>query len=146
MHGAVYEREQSGQESFLTEFRPCVALFVRFIGIDYDSDVAEKQLDAFIRQAQSIVERYEGTFLQITIGDKGSYAYINFGALSAHEDDARRAVKTALDLKKAAEGLDFLAPLQMGHHPGHLARGRVWRDNAQAHLARWAMKSISRHD
>ena len=47
LHGAVYEREQSGQESFLTEFRPCVALFVRFMGIDYDSDEAEKQLDTF---------------------------------------------------------------------------------------------------
>jgi class 3 adenylate cyclase len=34
MHRAVYEREQFGQESFLTEFRPCVAVFVRFIGID----------------------------------------------------------------------------------------------------------------
>jgi hypothetical protein len=28
--------------------------------------------------------------------DCRSYAYINYGALSAHEDDARRAVKTAL--------------------------------------------------
>ena len=123
LHGAVYEREQTGEESFLTEFRPCVALFMRFMGIDYDSDVAEKQLDTFIRQAQSIVERYEGMFLQITIGDKGSYAYINFGALSVHEDDARRAVKTALDLKKAAAGLGFLEPLQMGITQGTLRVG-----------------------
>ena len=123
LHGTVYEREQAGDESFLTEFRPCVALFMRFIGIDYDADIAEKQLDTFIRQAQSIVERYDGTFLQITIGDKGSYAYINFGALSVHEDDARRAVKTALDLKKAAEGLGFLEPLQMGITQGVLRVG-----------------------
>jgi hypothetical protein len=38
--------------------------------------------------------------LQLIIGDKGSYAYINFGALQAHEDDGRRAVKAALELRE----------------------------------------------
>jgi adenylate cyclase len=114
----VYDREQSGQESFLTEFRPCVALFVRFIGIDYDSDLAEKQLDTFLRQTQNIVEHYEGTLLDITIGDKGSYAYINFGALISHEDDARRAVKAALEIKNKSE-----LQLQMGITQGTLRVG-----------------------
>ena len=123
MHHAVYEREQFGEESFLTEFRPCVALFARFVGIDYDADNAPAQLDAFVRAAQRITEKYEGTFLQLTIGDKGSYAYINFGALSAHEDDARRAVKAALDLKHAACEMDFLAPLQIGITQGTLRVG-----------------------
>jgi hypothetical protein len=36
VHRTVYEREVSGQSTFQTEFRPCVALFVRFLGIDYD--------------------------------------------------------------------------------------------------------------
>ena len=123
VHYAVFERETSSQGTFLTEFRPCVVLFVRFDGIDYDTEVAEKQLDTFLRQAQNIVERYDGILLQVTIGDKGSYAYINFGALRVHEDDARRAVKTALDLEKAAEGLGFLAPLQIGITQGTLRVG-----------------------
>jgi len=106
---AVYERETSGRGGFLTEFRPCVALFIRFTGIDYDSDSAESELDTFIRTVQGTASRYEGTLLDITIGDKGSYAYVNFGALSAHEDDSRRAVKTALELRNKTE-LD----LQMG--------------------------------
>jgi class 3 adenylate cyclase len=97
----VFEREQHGQETFLTEFRPCVALFLRFTGIDYDSDAAESELDTFIRQVQRIATKHAGTLLDLTIGDKGSYAYVNFGALSAHEDDTRRAVKTALELNKA---------------------------------------------
>jgi adenylate cyclase len=58
MHYAVFEREQYGQGVFLTEFRPCVALFVRFTGIDYDSDSAEGELDAFIREVQRIASRY----------------------------------------------------------------------------------------
>ena len=103
----IYEREQAGQESFLTEFRPCIAMFVRFGGIDYDFNEAEEQLDTFIRQIQACAEHDRGTLLQLTIGDKGSYAYINFGAFSTHEDDARRAVKTALDLKKAPRDWAF---------------------------------------
>jgi adenylate cyclase len=96
LHKAQVEREHS----FLTEFRPCAVLFVRFVGIDYEADDAQAQLDAFIRQLQGITARYEGAVLQLTIGDKGSYIYINFGALSSHEDDTRRAVKTALELRK----------------------------------------------
>ncbi len=98
IHRAVYERETAGQGSFLTEFRPCAAFFVRFTGIDFESDNAETELDVFICQVQSIVTRHGGTFLQLTIGDKGSYVYINFGALNTHEDNARRAVNTALEL------------------------------------------------
>jgi class 3 adenylate cyclase/tetratricopeptide (TPR) repeat protein len=103
LHKTVYEREISGQGQFLTEFRPCVALFVRFTGIDYDSDSAESKLDNFICSVQATALRHEGTLLDIIIGDKGSYAYINFGALSAHEDDSRRAVKTALELRNKTE-------------------------------------------
>ncbi|HLO13609.1 MAG TPA: adenylate/guanylate cyclase domain-containing protein, partial [Anaerolineales bacterium] len=123
LHPALVEREGSGPGLLPTEFRPCVALFVRFLGIDYDADEASTQLDQFIRQTQAIVARQEGTFLQITIGDKGSYAYINFGALTTHEDDVRRAVKSALELKQAARELNYLAPLQIGITHGTLRVG-----------------------
>jgi len=119
VHKAQVERE----ESLLTEFRPCVALFVRFTGIDYDLENAQKQLDGFVRSAQRIVERHEGAFLQITIGDNGSYAYINFGALSTHEDDARRAVKVAIELCNMAKQLGFLQPLQIGITQGVMRVG-----------------------
>jgi len=115
---AVYEREVSGQGSFLTEFRPCVALFVQFGGLDYEADAAQAQLDAFVRQAQAIAARYEGALMNLIIGDKGSYAYLNFGALSAHEDDARRAVKTALELREVSH-----LPLQMGLTQGVMRVG-----------------------
>jgi predicted ATPase/class 3 adenylate cyclase len=118
IHSTVFERETTSQDAFLTEFRPCVALFVRFTGINFDSDTAESELDAFIRQVQTITGRHHGTLLDITIGDKGSYAYINFGALGAHEDDSMRAVKTALELK------DFSSlSLQMGITQGLMRVG-----------------------
>lgn len=111
---AVYERERSGQESLMTEFRPCVALFVRFSGIDYDSDEAGEQLNSLIQLMQAKVKRFGGTLFQTIIGDKGSYAYINVGALTMHEDDCRRAVKLALALRDAARSLDFIEPLEIG--------------------------------
>ena len=108
-HSAVFKREQYGRGGFLSEFRPCVALFIRFIGINYDSESAESELDTFVSEVQRIVSSYIGTLMDITIGDKGSYVYVNFGALSAHEDNARRAVKTALELRDKTE-----LSLQMG--------------------------------
>ncbi|HVN54104.1 MAG TPA: tetratricopeptide repeat protein [Anaerolineaceae bacterium] len=118
LRGWLHKSQTDREESFLTEFRPCVALFLRFLGIDYDAEDAKGQLDVFIRGTQTIVERYEGTLLQITIGDKGSYAYINFGALSAHEDNARRAVKAALDIKRSST-----LQMQMGLTQGTMRVG-----------------------
>jgi class 3 adenylate cyclase/tetratricopeptide (TPR) repeat protein len=120
---AVYAREQAGHGAFLTEFRPAVALFVRFEGIDYDADRAADQLDTFIRRAQGILARADGTLLQLTIGDKGSYLYAVFGAPTAHEDDARRAVHAAMALRSAADDLGFLAPIQIGISRGIMRAG-----------------------
>lgn len=121
LHPLVYAREQVGQASFLTEFRPCIALFIRFVGLDYDADEAEAQLDTFVHHIQAIAAEYDGTLLHLIIGDKGSYVYLNFGALSAHEDDPRRALKAATAVRQAAQELSWLAPLQIG-----LAQGVMW--------------------
>ncbi|MEI7846172.1 MAG: tetratricopeptide repeat protein [Chloroflexota bacterium] len=131
----LIERDQSGQALSLTEFRPCTALFVRFTGIDYDTDQAGPQLDAFIRQVQDIVQRHAGTFLQIIMGDKGSYANINFGVLTTHEDDERRAARTALEMLQAAQTLGFLQPLQIGLTQGMLRVGPNGSQTRQAFTA-----------
>ncbi|MFN2215933.1 MAG: tetratricopeptide repeat protein, partial [Anaerolineales bacterium] len=111
---SVFEREISGQGSFLTEFRPCAVLFVRFTGINYEEDAAGSQLDKFIRMAQRTTSRYGGNLLTITIGDKGSYVSIVIGALNAYEDDARRSVKIALEMQTESARIEFLKPLQIG--------------------------------
>lgn len=124
LHPAIYERERSGQESLTTEFRPCAALFVRFGGIDYDADGAGEQLNQWVCAMQAGARSFGGALLQLTIGDKGSYAYISIGALSMHEDDPRRAVKLALLLRDEARSLGFLSPLQIGVTQGTLFVGR----------------------
>lgn len=118
----VFERLMSGTGEFLTELRPTVALFLRFSGIDYDSDVdAGDKLDAYIQTVQRILVRYDSYMLQLTIGDKGSYLYVSFGAPHAHEDDAIRALSAALELRD--HPMDFITDIQIGISQGRSRTG-----------------------
>ncbi len=119
----VYERLRHGLGNFLAELRPTVACFVRFDGIDYDGDdAAGDKLDTYIRWVQAIVARYEGTLIDLNIGDKGSYLYINFGAPLAHEDNADRAAAAALALRAGPE-LPYILPVQIGISQGRMRAG-----------------------
>ena len=121
---AVFDREQTGMISFLTELRPAVPLFVNFSGIDYDNDPdAEEKLSAFVAHTQRVITKYEGVLLQLVIGDKGSYIYAAFGAFTAHEDDAQRAVYAALEIKQTPKQLTYIQSLQMGISLGTLRVG-----------------------
>lgn len=116
---AVYERLQEGLGEFLTELRPVVALFLRFDGIDYEHDpTAAEQLDIYICRVQQLLLRYDGTFMQLTVGDKGSYLYAAFGAPIAHEDDARRAIMCAQELRSTSTLLNFIQTVQIGISQG----------------------------
>ncbi len=121
---AVYRRLNRGMGDFLAEIRSTVAVFVRFSGIDYDveEDAGEK-LDAIIRAVQDIVDRYEGTLVDLNIGDKGSYLYVSFGAPLAHENNAARAASAALDIRDLPETLTFMDPLQIGVTQGRMRAG-----------------------
>ena len=121
---AVYRGLITGRGEFLAELRPAAALFLRFNGIDYEEDSrAPQKLDAFIRRVQEILSRYEGSLIQLTIGDKGSYLYAAFGAPIAHEDDVDRAAFSALELQALPSELAFLEPLQIGITHGRMRVG-----------------------
>ncbi|MEO7909450.1 MAG: tetratricopeptide repeat protein [Roseiflexaceae bacterium] len=121
---SVYERLSAGQGQFLAELRPAVALFARFGGIDYDNDdQAAAKLDAYIRWVQQIVARYEGALLQLTIGDKGCYYYVAFGAPLAHDDDPARAVATALEFQSLPPELEGVIGTQIGISRGRMRTG-----------------------
>jgi adenylate cyclase len=121
---AVYERLQSGRGDLLAELRPAVSLFLRFRGIDYDRDpFAAAKLDGYFRWLHGVVAHYEGTLLQLTIGDKGSYLYVAFGAPVAHEDDTARAASAALELRRPPPALAFLEGVQIGISRGRMRAG-----------------------
>jgi predicted ATPase/class 3 adenylate cyclase len=113
----VYDRLMSGMGEFLTELRPTVALFLRFSGIDYDDDPeAQSKLNAYLQAVQQILARYQSYMLQLIIGDKGSNFYVSFGAPVAHENDAIRAVRAALELRDLQ--MDFITDIQIGVSQG----------------------------
>ncbi|RPI21504.1 MAG: adenylate/guanylate cyclase domain-containing protein, partial [Chloroflexota bacterium] len=121
---AVYERVVCGQGQFLAELRPANSLFLKFAGIDYDGDDrAGEILDAYVRWVQEIVNHYEGSLIQLTIGDKGSYLYVAFGAPAAHDDDAVRAVATALALQKPPSNIPQIRDIQVGICRGQMRTG-----------------------
>lgn len=96
---SVRERVLALRGGFLAELRPAVALFLQFGGIDYDADAdAGARLDAVLRSIETVLDRFGGTLLELSFGDKGSHAYAAFGAPQAHADDAARAVGAALAL------------------------------------------------
>lgn len=120
---AVYDRLQGGAEDFHAELRPVVALFLRFVGIDSNAPAAGAQLDGFVRWVQHVLAQYDGVLLQVTLGDKGSYLYAAFGAPTAHEDDARRAVSAALILRTPPADLDGIENIQIGISRGTMRVG-----------------------
>jgi predicted ATPase/class 3 adenylate cyclase len=120
----VYQSLQRGRGEFLAEIRPAVALFLKFDGLEYDHDEAAGQkLDVFIRWVQHVLVRYDSYVMQLLSDDKGSHLYAIFGAPSAHDDDAERAVAAALELEAAPHQFDFITQVQIGINQGRMRVG-----------------------
>ena len=97
----VFARLAAGHGDFVAELRPVTAMFIRFLGIRFDTrSESIAQLDAYVRSVQGVMRQFGGTLLQLTVGDKGSYLYATFGAPVAHEDDPARALLAALALRR----------------------------------------------
>jgi len=119
----VFERLRMGHGEFLAELRPAYPIFLRFGGIDYDTDDdAVRKLDGFVRQVQRVLTSYGGNLLHLTLGDKGAYLYAVFGSPRAHEDDAARAAAAALELS-ALQATTAARDIQIGIAYGRLRSG-----------------------
>lgn len=100
LHPSVAERIGSHVIDFLNEHRKVTILFGRFEDFDYehDPDIAATLQEHF-GGVIGVVDRYGGHLVQVDIGDKGSTYLAVFGTPIAHEDDERRAVRCALELR-----------------------------------------------
>jgi len=114
----VYERLQAGHAHFLAEFRPVVAEFVSFGRIDYEHANAGPALDELLRTTEDVATRNGGAVFVVSMGDKGGYLLIVFGAPVAHGDEVRRAVTTANELRRQTDGA-----LRVGLHTGRVYAG-----------------------
>jgi class 3 adenylate cyclase/HAMP domain-containing protein len=121
---AIFEKVRAGKSDLLSELRPAVALFLKFGGLAYDTETdAGARLDVFIQWVEKVIAQYDGALLQLTVGDKGSYLYIVFGAPIAHNDDITQAVLAALELSALPESLDYITDIQIGLAYGQMRVG-----------------------
>ncbi|KPV47817.1 hypothetical protein SE17_41395, partial [Kouleothrix aurantiaca] len=67
-----------------------------------------------------VLARFGAALIQLSVGDKGSYLYAAFGAPIAHENDALRAVRAALELRTPPPELSFVSPVRIGISYGQM--------------------------
>ncbi|MEM7588387.1 MAG: adenylate/guanylate cyclase domain-containing protein, partial [Acidobacteriota bacterium] len=133
---AVYERLRTGQALFLAEIRSVVPLFLSFTGLDFDhDDEASDKLDHYVREVQEVVQRFEGSVIDLTVGDKGTYLFSVFGAPVAHEDDAARAVAAALELRDLSRRATAIVDPRLGISQGRLHTGPSGSPSRQTYTA-----------
>ena len=102
--GVVIAWLEEELQEWLAVLRPMSVLFIGIIGIDYTQANAIERLQTFLRAAQEIIHRYEGSTNKLAVDDKGTILLALLGAPPhAHEDDPERALRCALDLQAMAE-------------------------------------------
>ena len=132
----IYERLLRGEGEFLAELRPALAMFIKFNGIDYDDDDrAGEKLDDYVRWIQTVLERYEGLLLNLTIGDKGSYIYCSFGALVSHENEVDLALTAAEELVAPPAEMKYIRDIRIGITRGQMRVGSYGAPNRRTYGA-----------
>ncbi|MEM9488648.1 MAG: AAA family ATPase [Myxococcota bacterium] len=106
-----------------TERRHVSVLFYQVVGVEQlaetlDPEDLREVIVAIQRTAAEVVERYEGHIAQYLVD--GLLVY--FGYPKAHEDDARRAIRCALD---STQAIDRRNPSGDSDVPGALPRARI---------------------
>ncbi|MBN1483982.1 MAG: tetratricopeptide repeat protein [Chloroflexia bacterium] len=126
------------------DLKPVAILFANLLGFESllqqlgpdNLDRAVALLQRCIVLIQEIVERYGGTVNKIDLAAQGVKMLILFGAPYKHEDDPKRALSVALDMRRALEklgpelaqaGLPELRQ-RLGLHTGQVFAGNVGSD------------------
>ena len=120
------------------ERRQLTVMFCDLVGSTALSEQLDpEELHDLIRSYQStcsqIIQRYDG-FIAQYLGD-GLLVY--FGYPSAHEDDARRAVRAGLEMTEQLQTLPSPYPLhvRIGIHTGQVVVGEIGGGEKREHLA-----------
>ena len=122
--GVVSAWLEEALHAWLAVLRPMSVLFIGVSGIDYAQAGAVERLHAFVRTAQEVIQRYEGSMNRLAVDDKGTVLLALFGAPPhAHEDDPERALRCALDLQALARNQGV--QLAIGATTGRVFAGPV---------------------
>ncbi|OJT25589.1 hypothetical protein BO221_06870 [Archangium sp. Cb G35] len=116
----VTHRLEAGHGQWLSEFRTVTVMFINLAAPGFASGQRPEELQRAVSTLQSVLFRYGGSANQVVVDDKGLVMVAAFGLPPlSHEDDAARAVQTALDLRGALQVLNL--QYRLG-----LATGRVF--------------------
>ncbi len=112
---AVLERVRAEQGGWLAELRKVTVLFISLPDLTQGTTLEHAQETADALQA--ILERYEGTINKLSLDEKGVSVVAVLGLPPlAHEDDALRGVRVALEIQEslAARGLESSIGISTG--------------------------------
>jgi class 3 adenylate cyclase/tetratricopeptide (TPR) repeat protein len=94
---SVLSRIDAGLLAWLAEFRNVTVVFIQIVG---RAAADHEILQPTLRFVQTVTEKFGGNLNQAVADDKGLTMIVAFGVVShAHEDDAVRAVRSALELR-----------------------------------------------
>jgi class 3 adenylate cyclase/tetratricopeptide (TPR) repeat protein len=117
---AILARLAAGHSDWLSELRRISVLFVQLPSLDDVAPAILRQVNGLVRAVQATLYRYEGSFNKLNIDDNGTTLVAAFGLPPlAHEDDAVRAVRAALEIQPALHRMGI--PIAIG-----LASGRAF--------------------
>ena len=99
--------------------RPAVVLCVEpeGVGDDDDPEAAERRVDSSLTAVRAAIERHGGSVQQLA----GDEMLAFFGLPAAHEDDALRALRAAVEIRDALDGL--ATPARIGLAAGDVVTG-----------------------
>lgn len=104
--GAILDRLDAGQREWLAEYRLLTVLFINLP--DFSTSVPLEQVQRIMQALQSSLYRFEGSINKISVDDKGATLVAALGMPPfAHEDDAARGVRTALEMQSKLKGLGW---------------------------------------
>jgi class 3 adenylate cyclase/predicted ATPase len=126
--GAPLEMKSDGEHRLVSvlfaNFHDASALIER-LGPERPLEIAQ-QINQYFIGAQAAIMRYEGVINKIDLYDHGDKIMAVFGAPIAHEDDAERATRAALDMQAAEENAGLMFTSQsMGVNTGVVFAGHV---------------------
>ena len=118
--GVVQARVLAGQADWLAELRRVCVLFAGVGGLDFDDPQAGERASVLVARLQDALHDLHGYFHQFLVDDKGTVLVAAFGVPPfAHEDDAVRAVRFGLALRRIASELGLESGIG-------IARGRIF--------------------
>ena len=122
--GAVLGWLETADRDWLGVLRPMTVLFLGQDEYDFYAEGALERFNELIRAVQKSLYRFEGSLNKVGVEDKGVVIMALFGAPPlAHEDDAERGLKAAMEIQELARKMDI--SLRIGVTSGPVFAGPI---------------------